>query len=215
MKQYLNYNLKNNIFLIGFYNLLVVLALFMISRVTFYFVNYDAFTCVTFNDFLLIVKGGFMFDITAILYLNLLYLLMMIIPFHFRYHKSYLQIAKWIFIITNSVGLIANSVDMIYFKFTNRRTTATVFSEFSNEGNLGKVFLDSMFEYWYVVLFTIGIIFVLIKAFYEPESFNSPYKEEKKEDILYPKYCSNAACNHVYNIWYSWWNWFFCSPNYT
>lgn len=179
MKQLFKLNFKSNIYIVAAYNLLIVMCLLMFSRIAYFLVNLDAFPNVTFTDFLTIMQGGVMFDISAMLYLNIVYILMIIIPFHFRYNKTYLNTAKWIFYITNSFGLIANCIDMIYFKYTNRRTTATVFGEFSNEGNIGKIFLESFVQYWYVSVIAIVLIFILIKLYRFPQAFESPYKQER------------------------------------
>lgn len=153
------------------------MALFMICRVAFYFVNIDFFDCLSLSQFITICQGGIVFDLSGVLYLNILYILMLIIPFRFRYQSGYLNTAKWVFYISNGLGLVMNCIDMVYFKFTNRRTTSTVFSEFANEGNLGKVFAEGFVEYWYVVLFGIAILFLLIKLYYSPKNIEP--REEK------------------------------------
>lgn len=184
MKQFFNNYIKNNVYAVALYNLLVVMALFMLCRIVFFFVNLEFFNCITFSQFITICQGGLLFDLSGVLYLNLLYLLMLIIPFRFRYQKNYLNTAKWIFYITNSIGLVMNCIDMVYFKFTNRRTTSTIFTEFSNEGNLGKVFAEGFVEYWYVVLFGIAIIFLLVKLYYSPTSLA---QREEKHITYYTK----------------------------
>lgn len=157
---------------------MLVMGLFMICRIVFYFVNIEYFNGISFSQFILICQGGLLFDLSGVLYLNILYLLMMILPFRFRYQKSYLNSAKWIFYITNSLGLIVNCMDMVYFKFTNRRTTSTIFSEFSNEGNVTKVLGEAFIEYWYVTLFALAMIFILVKLFYAPNNYEGG--EEKQ-----------------------------------
>lgn len=173
----INYKeLKNNIYLVTVYNFLVVMLLFMLSRIFFYFVNIEYFENMTFSHFLFLCKGGMQFDLTALLYINILYLILMAIPFRFRYNNHYQTICKWLFITTNSVALIVNSIDTVYFKFTKRRTTSSVFSEFSNESNLGRIFLDGFIEYWYVSLFSLLIIVSLYFLYVQPKFKETQFK---------------------------------------
>lgn len=161
--------LKNNIVAAALYNFLIVMAIYMLSRFVFYWVNLEYFKGISAADFALICFGGLRFDLAGAIYINLLYALMMVIPFHFRDISIYQKIAKWVFVVTNSIAFTLNSIDMIYFKFTTRRTTSTIFSEFSHENNITKVFGESMLQYWYIVVFIILTVFLLIKLYYTPK----------------------------------------------
>jgi hypothetical protein len=110
------------------------------------------------------LAGGVRFDLTALLYLNSLYLLLVLLPLPatIRNHKQYLYVAKWAFWIPNILGFIANCMDIVYVRFTDRRTTCTVFTEFQNDGNLANIIGQSIWQYWYVTLFGILIITLFI-----------------------------------------------------
>ena len=82
------------------------------------------------------LKGAWMFDTSALLYTNALYALMMLVPCHLKERDGWQRAAKWLFMVVNSLAICINVADSVYFQYTGRRTTATVFSEFSNEGNL-------------------------------------------------------------------------------
>lgn len=178
MKQFFERYVKNNIYVAALYNLLIVMGLFMLCRIAFYFVNIDLFSGITFSQFLTLCKGGVMFDISGILYLNILYMLMLAIPFRFRNNKTYLNIAKTIFYTTNGLGIIVNCIDMVYFKFTLRRTTSTVFNEFSHENNLLKIFGEGALQYWYVTLISIVLLILLFKLYFSPNPVR--FKTEKR-----------------------------------
>lgn len=181
MKEFFNQYIKNNIYVAALYNLGIVMLLFMICRIAFYFINIDLFNSITFSQFVTICKGGIMFDISGILYLNLLYILMLALPFAFRENKVYLKIAKSIFLATNSIGILANCIDMVYFKYTYRRTTSTFFSEFSNENNLLKILGEGIVQYWYVTILSVVLLYLLFKLYHSPKSIK--FKSEKK--IIY------------------------------
>jgi phosphoglycerol transferase MdoB-like AlkP superfamily enzyme len=145
-----------------------MLAIYSLCRIFFFIANKSYFTGMTFEHFADLLKGGFQFDISALAYTCALYTFMQIIPFRFRLNKIYQNIAKWIFVVVNSIAVLANCIDVVYFRFTNRRTTNTVFSEFQNENNILKIAVHSVFEYWHVTLFAIALIFLIYKLYCFP-----------------------------------------------
>ena len=152
--------------LIGALNLLIVMAIYTLSRVFFYWINLDLYPNVDNAHFLEMIMGGWRFDLTALLYLNSLYILLILLPLpiQIRNNKHYIRITNYSFYIPNIIGLIANCMDMVYVRFTDRRTTCTLFTEFQNDGNLTEIILQAAGQYWYVTLFGIAIIALLIIA---------------------------------------------------
>ena len=150
--------------LVGASNLLLVMVLYTISRLFFYLVNVDLYPNVSVSHLLEMLAGGLRFDLTALLYLNSLYLLLVLLPLPatIRNHQKYLCTAKWAFWLPNILGFIANCMDTVYVRFTDRRTTCTIFTEFQNDGNLSSIIWQSMWQYWYVTLFGIAILTLLI-----------------------------------------------------
>jgi phosphoglycerol transferase MdoB-like AlkP superfamily enzyme len=153
--------LKGNIYWALLLRLSLAMLLFSICRVGFYLYNTGFFPGMTLVKFTKILLGGLRFDFTAVLYINSLMILLMIIPFDFRFGKIYQGIVKYLFFLTNGLAVIANLADFIYYKFTLRRTTADFFAEFE-EGPGGGVFFRFLFDYWYVTVFFIGAAFVMV-----------------------------------------------------
>ncbi|MDR1437171.1 MAG: LTA synthase family protein [Candidatus Symbiothrix sp.] len=166
------------------YNFLLMLGIYYLCRIFFFLANQSYFPDVTFDHLLTLMKGGFQFDISALIYTNLIYLALQTLPFRFRHNPAYQKAARRIFILINSLAVIANAVDTVYFRFTNRRTTGTVFSEFQNEDNLFKIIGSSLFEYWYVTLFAAVVIFLLCKCYHTPQKAESR-KHSLKSNITY------------------------------
>jgi phosphoglycerol transferase MdoB-like AlkP superfamily enzyme len=165
--------LKSNIYVALVLSLLLVMALYTFSRVGFYLFNRAFFPDMSVTRFLRIMGGGLRFDLAATLYSNSLFILLMIVPITFRYTGWYKAILKWIFIVCNTVAFAANSADIIYYRFTLRRTTLSVFNQFENEANLGKLFFRFLFDYWYALLFFVSLVVLLIIG-YRKISFSGP-----------------------------------------
>ncbi|MFD0941870.1 LTA synthase family protein [Pedobacter boryungensis] len=156
---------EQSIYVALVYRLIVLLLLYTLCRIGFYITNRSLFNHIPFTDLLYIFAGGIKFDIVAILYINSLYIVLQAIPFPFRYRNGYQFFCKWLFIITNSIGFLANFIDFAYYKFTLKHTTASVFSQFSNEQNKLKLLIDFLGDYWYLLILFIIFIYLFIKLY--------------------------------------------------
>ncbi len=182
LKQYFaGFKIRGNIYVALAYRLFLVMLLFSACRIGFYAFNLVSFPAMTWSYFLNLMKGGLVFDLAAILYVNSLYIVLMMIPLNLRYNKYYQIVLKYIFIISNGLALTANVVDFIYFKFTSHRTTADVFQQFENETNLTGLLFHFIIDYWYAVLVLIVLLFLLI-WFYSVVKVSGP---QLKNRIVY------------------------------
>jgi phosphoglycerol transferase MdoB-like AlkP superfamily enzyme len=154
--------LRGNIYWVMILRLLLVAFLFTLCRIGFYLFNVSYFPGMTAGKFLVILAGGFRFDVVAILYTNMLFLLLMIVPLYVRFQPMYQTILKWIFLVTNAFALALNVSDFIYFKFTLKRTTSDIFQQFENESNMGGLFFRFIADYWYATLFWIAIVVLMV-----------------------------------------------------
>lgn len=136
------------------------------------------FPGMTAGKFFRIMLGGLKFDVTAILYTNMLFILLMIIPFYFRFNAVYQTVVKWVFYVFNSIALSMNVGDFIYFKFTGRRTTGDIFQQFENESNMGGLFFRFIFDYWYATLFLIALIALMVWLYNKIE-LRGPFMKNK------------------------------------
>ncbi|KAA6336394.1 hypothetical protein EZS27_015454 [termite gut metagenome] len=134
------------------HNFLLAMVGFILCRIVFIVENRHFFTDLDFSKLSILFKGGFYFDLSALLYTNMLYMVLMLIPLHYKEGKLYQKIAKGIFVATNLIALLMNLADTVYFQYTNWRTTATVFKEFANENNLGNIVGKELIIHGYFVL---------------------------------------------------------------
>lgn len=152
------------------FNLAMVYVLFMLCRVLFVADNWDLFREGFLNlDKWLLLRGALRFDTSAIFYLNALWILLLLLPLHYKERPWWHQMLRWIFVATNSAGIIANLCDVAYFRYSGRRTTASVFSEFANEGNLGDVFMAEVRHHWWLVIVGAAMIVGLYLLYFKPQ----------------------------------------------
>ncbi|MEG2243490.1 MAG: LTA synthase family protein, partial [Muribaculaceae bacterium] len=151
-------------------NILLAFLLLFIARIIFVVYNYDRYSGYMTVDLAIgMIKGGATFDVATLAYVNALYLLLMLFPFHLKERNWYHQMSKYVFIVFNSLALLMNIVDTVYFRFTARRTTTTVFNEFKNETNLTKIFFTEFFHNFVLVLIFAFLVFLLIKLYRQPK----------------------------------------------
>lgn len=144
------------------YRILIVYILYSIGRFAFYIYNIEHFDHLSFSDLVTIFKGGLLFDTSAIIYTNLLFIIGSTIPFRFRHNKTYQSVLKYVFIISNSIALLTHFADIPYFDFVLERTTINVFGEFKNESNMVALVFKFMIDYWMIVIAYTGVIFLLV-----------------------------------------------------
>lgn len=148
-------------------NLFIIMVLYTLSRLLYFFANHDLYAMVTGGHLWEMLCGGMRFDMTAVFYLNSVYVVMQLLPLHFRENHVYQTVARWFYYIPNIVGLFCNSVDTIYTRFSAKRTTLQFFTEFANDNNLFNIFCQAVVQYWYVSLITL-VFFTIVIICYKP-----------------------------------------------
>ncbi len=150
-------------------NMLVAYLVWMLSRVAFFAENWSTFApYMSWPLFKSMLHGALVFDTSALLYVNALYLVLMLLPFHLKERTGFHKGLKWLFVVTNAIGVAMNLMDAVYFQYTGRRSTVTVFTEFANEGNIASIILTEFVRHWYLVLAFIALVFILWRCYIKP-----------------------------------------------
>lgn len=64
---------------------------------------------------------------------------------------------KTVFIISNSISILANCVDFAYYKFTLKHTTSDFFSLFSLGSDIGTMLPQYIRDFWYIIFIWIAL----------------------------------------------------------
>lgn len=153
------------------WNIALVYVVYEVCRLVFLAVNWGMFSeTISWKSWGEMLHGGWYFDSSAILYTNALYALLMLLPLHYKESAIYQKIAKWIFVVVNGICVIVNLIDCVYFQYTTRRTTVTVFSEFKNENNIAGIFGVEFLRHWYLVLTGVLLIAALWYFYAQPKA---------------------------------------------
>ncbi len=161
-------------------NLLLAYVTYFIARVVYMLVNLSYFTQgLTFSQLMEMFGGGLLFDTSAIIYTNLLWIVMMLFPLWAKETPLYHKICRGLFVTVNGLAFIANLADSVYFPYTLRRTTTSVFKEFDNESNLGDIVGTELINHWYLVVIAAVVIFALYKLYVMPRTDKAHYPTTK------------------------------------
>jgi len=130
----------------------VILAIYFFSRIAFFFFNRSYFSDISFNNLIYIFIAGIRFDLSAIFALNILIIFLLYIPLKQIFHKNYLAFVKSLFVLINSVAILFNAIDFVYFKFINTRTSAEIFKYTTLSSDVLMLLPQFLKDFWYVPL---------------------------------------------------------------
>lgn len=147
------------------FNIAIMIGLYAFTRIAFILGNLSAFPGISMWNSVKLCLIGVRYDLAAIAVLSLPYAVMALFPCRARAKKGYRKILKWVFIIPNFIGAGLNVYDITYFEFDNRRTTASIFKEFSHDTNAGKIFAEALIDFWYLYLIGGLILYIMIKFY--------------------------------------------------
>lgn len=145
-----------------FKRLLIVIIIYFITRCLFIWSNNKYLHIDTFISLLKIFWGGIRFDISAIIYVNLIFIFL-----HITYYKKLVsgkisRVIKWLYLITNGCFIAINIIDVAYYSYTFKRMQQEVFSII---GDVKRLTIPYLSGYWYLLLLFI-LLMILINWLY-------------------------------------------------
>ena len=160
-------NKSSNEIIVIFYRFFLLLVIYTFLRLLFYGFNTDFFPEMSAQKLGRIIQGGVKFDISGLIYINFLYIFLYSLPLpaQWKYNKGYRGTLKGLFLVLNTLGIAANSIDIIYFRFIQRRTTYTILKSLKNEENMSRLWEQFLLDYWYIFLIFLAFTFVLYKGY--------------------------------------------------
>jgi len=141
-------------------------VLFQLTRLFFYLTNYQHFSEISFGELFNIFFVGSRFDISAIVYSNIIIILMHLLPFGNLKSKNIWQsFIKWYFIVVNSFLILISLCDSEYFDFTLRRSTADIINYIFLSDDVLILLPQFLIDFWYVPIIWIVLTIVTVKLY--------------------------------------------------
>ena len=154
-----------NEYFVLFYRFIVIMLFYSAGRILFYLFNRSLFSHIDITSFIRIMRGGIMFDASAVLYLNAVYLILYLFPSSFKFNLAYQRMLKWVFMVVNSIGLAFNYIDIIYYPYILKRTTISAFGIASNDAGNYRLIFRFFYDFWYILVIWLITLLLLEKLY--------------------------------------------------
>lgn len=147
----------------------IMLLILAISRWLLYVFNSQNFNNLSFIELLRLFFIGLRFDISTLVIFNIPIIIFYGLPLKLKYNKVYKKVVDIIYIIGNSIAVGLNLIDVIYFRYIDKRMTSELFSFITDNGeNQGSLVIQFAIDFWYMLLifiiFTLSIILLTRKT---------------------------------------------------
>ena len=134
-----------------------MMGVYSLFRLLFFLFNLDSFSENSFAEILLSFIVGLRFDLSAVIYVNALFIILHLLPFNLRFSNWYQLILKWIFFLTNFIALFFALVDLKWFTFVEKRTSYEIFG---TTGDMRHQLPSYLKDFWYLLVIYFIIIYV-------------------------------------------------------
>lgn len=150
--------------------LMLMMTVYTIFRLLFFLFNFQTFSAFAWSEIFLCFLLGLRFDLSAIIYVNSIFMLLHFIPLKVRYKKNYQSFLKWIFFVSNFTILISGLIDIKWFGFVEKRMTFQIFSTLHDANNQLPSYL---LEYWYLIPIYVTVIWLTLIFYNRISNFST------------------------------------------
>ncbi len=151
--------------------LLSVVVIYSLIRLLFFLFLYDGFSNSSIDDILIAFLHGIRFDISAIIYLNLAYILFSLIAQFFKVNSIVEKALQYFFYLSNFAGILFNIIDIEYYKFQKKRTG---FELFGGENEIMTMLPSYIKTYWWLLLLSALCTYLLHRFYSQSKKIKNP-----------------------------------------
>lgn len=142
-------------YVVFLYRIFLVYLFYAIGRGVFIYFNNDVMGDYHLLD---LFYYGLAFDNCAIMYLNLLFILLSLLPLTINTQPKFQKVVFWSYFIPNVLAYATNFVDVAYYPFSKSRFTSASFAVLEHEQNKMTLFFTFLVDYWYLF---VGFFFLI------------------------------------------------------
>jgi len=169
------------------YRVFLVYLFYFISRIFFAVFNWKLLEIDSVWELIKLCFYGIPFDTTAIIYSNLLFILLSILPLFINTRIWFQKMLFYVYFTINLIVISFNYIDFIYYKFTFGRSSINILESIENENNKFALFFNFLVGYWYVFLLFFFMawlwIFLYKKVKITPFYINERYDFRDKRSV--------------------------------
>lgn len=142
--------------------LTLLFVIYTACRLLFLLFNWTTYSHLATSDLLFSFFHGWRFDLSAICYINALFVILSLLPFQLIRKPGYQRFLRVFFVLTNAPFILMNLVDIEFIQFTNKRMSGATLGMAKD---IGEQFGQLILNYWHLAFLFLGIIWTLWKCF--------------------------------------------------
>lgn len=151
--------LTSNIYAFLAMKILLTFTTLILTQVFFHLTNLRIFHVDGFGEWMGIAWGNFVFGMATIGFALLPYLAANLLPFSFRWNKTFRSLTEiFLYVLPSLFLVIANVSDAAYYQFTYRRLSGDIFRYLGIGGQMGALVPHFLVDYWHATLFGLVIM---------------------------------------------------------
>lgn len=141
----------------------ITLLLLSLSRWLLYIFNTNNFDDLSLKELFRLYFIGFRFDIYTLVIFNIPFIIAYGIPSRIKYNNIYKKIIDFVFVICNSIAIGLNLIDVIYFRYLDRRMYSELFTFINNKDeNQSSLIFNFISDFWYMFVIFFIFLFIII-----------------------------------------------------
>ncbi|MEK6556296.1 MAG: sulfatase-like hydrolase/transferase, partial [Bdellovibrionota bacterium] len=137
-----------------FRRILLLLGIYSGLRVAYFFYNYSRLYDESAGELVFAFFNGLRFDLSAILTLNLVFIVLWFLPARWQAHRLWFWTVDFIFVTLNTLLIALNLVDIELISFNSRRLTPVFFTLTQD---VGGQLPQLIAYYWWIALSIIAL----------------------------------------------------------
>ena len=144
------------------YRLALAYVFYFLARLTFYSFNHSHLNVEGITDFLRLAFYGLLFDTTAIIYVNLLFIFLSVLPLLMNTKPTFQKVLFWVYFGCNLPAYLLNFIDIAYFSYNKTRLTTNDWALVENEHNPIVLLAGFLVQYWAIFVVFLALIVLWI-----------------------------------------------------
>ena len=151
--------LTSNIYAFLAMKILLTFGVLVFTQLFFHLSNIRIFHVDGFGEWVGIAWGNIIFGMATIGFALLPYLAANLLPFSFRWNKTFRSLTEiFLYILPSLFLVVANVSDAAYYQFTYRRLSGEIFRYRGIGGQMGALVPHFLVDYWPATLFGLAVI---------------------------------------------------------
>ena len=152
-------------FIALFYRIILVYLCYFFCRILFVYFNNDLVQVKSIYSLAKLCYYGLRFDNVAIVYSNMIFILMSIIPWKKTTYLLYQSILFWVYWLCNAFFLSLNFIDFAYYRFNQNRLMNNFLEVVENETNKTGLLFHFAWVYLHLIILFIAMLYLLALAY--------------------------------------------------